>query len=179
MQATKFIAKNEKEVTIRMANLNDATPLLAMKLDYIKDSKTIPLFLNEYPNDIKLETQLVMRYVNEKNSVLLVAECQGNLIGNIDLNGNQRLKLFHTGVIGMGICESWRGQGIGTELMKAVINWSQNNTFLKLLWLDVYDSNIAGKALYNKMGFNECGRITNFFHQDNKSIDKITMVRHL
>ena len=102
MEPTKFKTKTGKEVTVRIAEIQDTTQLLEMKLDYLEDSKTIPLFLNEYPNDIKIETQLVNRLLEEKNSVLFVAESDGELIGNIDFNGNQRLKLFHTGVIGMG-----------------------------------------------------------------------------
>ena len=159
--------------------MQDAANLLAMKLNYLEDSKTIPLFLKEYPDDIKIETQLVKRLLKEKNSVLFVAESNGELVGNIDFNGNQRLKLFHTGVIGMGIREEWRGKGVGSALMQALINWSKKNPFISLIWLEVYDTNEGGKALYRKMGFKECGRMENFFHQDEKNIDKITMVRHL
>lgn len=179
MEPTKFKTKTGEEVTVRLADVNDAHDLLAMKLDYLKESKTIPLFLNEYPDDIKIETQLVKKLLEEKNSVLFVAENEGELIGNVDFNGNQRLKLFHTGVIGMGIKESWRGKGVGSALIQAVINWCKNNSFITLLWLEVYDSNEAGKALYQKMGFKVCGRMENFFHQGDKNIDKITMVRHL
>ena len=179
MKPTKFTTKTGEEVTVRLAEVKDASNLLAMKLEYILDSKTIPLFINEYPDDIKKETQLVKRLLEEKNSVLFVAESQGELVGNIDFNGNQRLKIFHAGAIGMGIKEEWRGKGIGSTLIQAVINWSKNNPFITLLWLEVYDSNEAGKALYRKMGFKECGRMVNFFHQDDKNIDKITMVRHL
>jgi ribosomal protein S18 acetylase RimI-like enzyme len=179
MEPTTFILKTSKEITIRLADIEDASKLLSMKLDYLKDSKTIPLFPNEYHDDIKIETQLIKRLLEEKNSALFVAESEGKLIGNIDFNGNQRLKLFHTGVVGMGIKETWRGKGLGSALMEALIKWSKNNPFITLLWLEVYDSNEGGKALYRKMRFKECGRMENFFHQDNKNIDKITMVRHL
>ena len=101
MEPTKFITKTGEELTIRIANVKDASNLLALKLEYLNDSKTIPLFLNEYPNDIKTEILLVKRLLEEKNSVLFVAESKGELIGNIDFNGNQSLKLYHTGVIGM------------------------------------------------------------------------------
>ena len=179
MMPSKFKVKSGKEITIRLATLEDASALLAMKLEYLENTTTIPLFQKEYPNDINYEVQLIQRLNLEKNSALLVAEYNGRLIGNIDLNGNQRLKLFHTGVIGMGIRDGWRGLGVGTALMKVILDWTTTNNFISLLWLEVYDSNVGGKILYEKLGFHECGRITNFFCESDKFIDKITMVRHL
>ncbi len=177
MEAAKYTTKSGKEITIRTAMAEDAQALLALKLDYLENTKTIPLYQNEYPNEVELESQLIKRLEAEKNSVLLLAEVDNKLIGNIDLNGNQRIKLFHTGVVGMGISEEWRGDGVGSALLDAVIKWSEVNPFISLLWLEVYDSNEAGKALYAKMGFKECGRIQNFFCEDDKFIDKIMMMR--
>ena len=179
MRATKFSTKSGEDIVIRLATLEDARALLEMKLEYLKNTDTIPLFENEYPNSVELEAQLIQRLTDEKNSVLLVAEHKGHLIGNLDLNGNQRSKLFHTGVVGMGIRLGWRGLGVGTALMNALMDWTSTNSYITLLWLEVYDSNEAGKLLYKKSGFEVCGRIENFFREDNELIDKITMVRHL
>ena len=179
MTPTQYLTKSGEEIIIRLATTEDASDLLAMKLEYLENTKTIPLFQSEYFDDPTNEMNLIRRLELEKNSVLFVAENNGKLIGNIDLNGNQRLKLFHTGVVGMGIREQWRGKGVGTALLEAVIKWSEMNHYIKLLWLEVYDSNEAGKALYRKFGFQESGRMKNFFHEDNEFIDKITMTRHL
>lgn len=179
MGPINYKTKSGEEITIRFATDMDASALLALKLEYLEDTKTIPLYKDEYPTHLAIEKQLIKRLEDEKNSVLFVAESQGKLIGNIDLNGNQRLKLFHTGVVGMGLHKEWREKGVGSALLDTVINWSKSNPFITVLWLEVYDSNMAGKALYNKMGFNECGKIKNFFCEDDVFIDKITMVRHL
>jgi len=179
MSPIKFTTKFGAEITIRLATEHDAADLLAMKLEYLENTTTIPLYQKEYPDNIASEKRLIQRLEEEKNSVLFVAEKEDNLVGNIDLNGNQRLKLFHTGVIGMGIRSEWRGMGIGSALLDAVLKWSTSNPHINLLWLEVYDSNTAGNALYSKMGFEECGRIQNFFCEDDVFIDKITMVRHI
>ncbi|MFT4536044.1 MAG: ribosomal protein S18 acetylase RimI-like enzyme, partial [Saprospiraceae bacterium] len=111
-----------------------------------------------------------------KNSRLLVAEFEGQLIGNIDIKGNQRRKLFHTSMLGMGLSEKWQGLGIGTMLITEVLKWAKQNELLEIIILEVYDSNYAGKALYNKIGFQECGRTSNFFKENGKLIDNIRMV---
>ena len=179
MKPLRFTVKSGEEILVRQATVEDAAALLSMKLDYLKNTSTIPLFLDEYSKDVSKEIELIQRLSEEKNSCLFVAECENQLIGNIDLNGNQRRKLFHTGVIGMGLKKEWRGKGVGSALLKSVIDWSKENKHLTIVWLEVYDSNTAGKKLYEKQGFKECGRMHHFFREDGKEIDKITMVRYL
>ena len=179
MSTTKFKTKSGEELIIRIANENDAAGLLKLKLDYLQNTNSIPLYPREYTNEVEQEALLIKKLAVERNSVLFVAEWNDELVGNIDLSGNQRIKLHHTGVVGMGIKEDWRGKGVGEALMKAVIDWSQHNPLIHLLWLEVYDSNLAGKSLYRKTGFKECGRIKNYFREEELFIDKITMVKHL
>ena len=179
MNPTKFILKNGKSITVREANQHDAPDLISLKLSYIEGSQTIPLLTHEYSDKVADEEHLIKRLKEEQNSILLLAENEGVLVGNIDLNGNQRSKLYHTGVIGMGIRKEWQGQGIGSVLLESAISWSKQNPYLSLIWLEVYDTNVAGKRLYQKLGFEECGRMKHFFKEDNVYIDKLTMVRHL
>jgi len=179
MEPTKFITKAGEEIIIRIAKASDAKQLLQIKLAYLENTTTLPLFQDEYTNDVDNERQLIERLAREKNSILLVAEYQGQLIGNIDLNGNRRRKLFHTGMVGMGILEAWRGKGVGKALLAAVIDWGIANQHLKILWLAVYASNQAGKALYQKLGFREVGKLENFFREQDEYIDKLMMVRNV
>jgi len=102
-QPETHFTKEGKEIIIREANEDDALNLIELKRSYIKDTTSIPIYEFEYTNDIQTEKDLINKYLSETNSLLLVAEHGNKLIGNIDLNGNQRKKLFHTGMIGMGI----------------------------------------------------------------------------
>lgn len=95
------------EIVVRTASETDAENLIALKRSYIKDTHSIPLYEDEYKNTPQQETGLIKRYHSEQNSVLLVAEHNNVLIGNLDITGNQRRKLFHTGMIGMGIANAW------------------------------------------------------------------------
>ncbi len=170
-----YTTKSQHTITIRKATLDDATNLLKLKKSYLAHTTTIPLYLHEYTNTMVEEQQWISKFISQQNSILFVAEYQGELIGNIDLSGNQRQKLFHTGVIGMGIHTQWQNQGIGTLLLQKTLGWAQQNKFLNLVWLEVYASNPSGIALYTKLGFKETGRIPNFFQENNQLIDKITM----
>lgn len=173
-----YKSKNGLDIIIRSAKVKDGKSLLNLKLEYIRNSNTIPLFEDEYRNTPEQEEALINKLCNQENSCLLVAEYNGRLIGNVDINGNQRRKLKHTSMLGIGIAEDWQGRGIGTLLMKEALQWAKANRILELILLDVYDSNEPGKAIYNKLGFQTCGRIEGFFKENGKCIDNIRMVYH-
>jgi len=177
-QPETHFTKDGKEIIIREANEDDALNLIELKLSYIKDTTSIPLYEFEYTNDIQTEKDLINKLLSEKNSLLLVAEHGNKLIGNIDLHGNQRKKLFHTAMIGMGIAYDWQDKKIGTLLMDGIMQWALHKSSLRIIWLEVYSTNKGGVKLYEKFGFEQCGIISNFFEEEIPA-DKITMVKHL
>ncbi len=176
----KLVAlKSGKIVTIRACCVEDARDLLKLKLDYLRNTTTIPLENNEYVEDVTLEFELIKEYINSPNSILLVAEYENSLIGNIDLTGSKRKKMFHTGMIGMGIKDDWRNQGLGKILIEAVINWAKNDSPITLIWLDVYSSNELGVNLYKNTGFKISGTMKNFFKEASGYKDKIQMYQEI
>lgn len=170
--------KDGKEIIIRQAEEGDAAKLIALKKGYLKNSTSIPMLVSEYKNDQQMEKDLIHRFITERNSLLLVAEHNDTIIGNIDIIGSQRKKMFHTGVVGMGIANGWRNMSIGSYLMETALNWTLNSSHLSVIWLEVYSDNKGGIKLYEKFGFEPCGLIKNFFMEENP-VDKITMVKYL
>ncbi|MFD2563643.1 GNAT family N-acetyltransferase [Aquimarina rubra] len=174
-----YTTKNNQSIVIRQAVSDDAEPLLKLKLAYLKDTATLPLFANEYPNDIDQEREMIQRYQSEKNSIILAAISENTIIGNLDLTGSWRKKMQHTGVIGMGVHTKWQNQGIGSLLLQSVLSWAQENQLLKVIWLEVYANNSPGVALYKKMKFIQSGVLPNFFMEKGVYIDKIIMSREV
>lgn len=166
-------------INIREANINDTQTLIDLKLNYLNNSKTIPLELDEYPNDFDNEFHLIETLIQEKNSTLLVATVNNQIVGNLDIFGNQRKRLYHTGIIGMGIHNEWQNKGIGSKLMQSAIDWSVKNEFLNLLILEVYASNQPAIHLYEKFNFKASGKVKNFFYQDGIYFDKLSMTHYL
>jgi RimJ/RimL family protein N-acetyltransferase len=58
----------------------------------------------------------------------------------------------HTGVLGMGIVEGYRGRGIGTALIRAALDAAREQG-LKRIELQVRESSISAMALFEKVGF--------------------------
>lgn len=171
----KIELKNGKVVQIRQAELDDAEKLLHCIKTYIPQSEYIPKLTHEIKLTINQEKDWINSFLVNKNSLLLIAEYNNEIIGNIDLTGNQRKLMEHTAVIGMGMLKDWRDTRLGTALLSNVIEWAKQNEILEVIWLQVYTENIAGLALYKKLGFSENGIIKNFFKHENKYFDNLTM----
>lgn len=58
----------------------------------------------------------------------------------------------HVGVLGMGLIETYRGKGLGTQMMQACFDWS-GRVGLERIELQVYASNTGAIGLYRKFGF--------------------------
>lgn len=167
--------KNNKEITIRSAVISDAEKLLKTIKEYINDSEYIPKKTSEITVTVAQERDWISSFIEKQNSLLLIAEYDHEIIGNLDVTGSSRIMMQHTGVIGMGMLAAWRNSGLGTELMKAAIAWAEKNPILELLWLQVYTENVLGLSLYRKMNFTENGIIQNYFKHNGKYYDNLTM----
>jgi RimJ/RimL family protein N-acetyltransferase len=177
---TKFKAeqvnlKNQKRVTIRQAELGDAERLLVCLKTYITQSEYIPKLEHEIKLTLEQEQEWILSFLKNENSLLLVAEYEGEIIGNIDLTGSPRKVMEHTAVVGMGMLQEWRNSGLGTALLTLSIDWAKVNPTLELLWLQVYTDNKLGLGLYRKMGFEENGIIKNYFKREGIYADNLTM----
>ena len=120
--------KTGKLVSVRSASSSDAKALMDLKRNYIKDTTTIPLELEEYPLDLSKEKELIEEYEQSPNSILILAEINNELIGNIDLTGSKRSKMSHTAMLGMGILNEWRNQGLGRILIESAMTWARENS---------------------------------------------------
>ncbi|HET6245676.1 MAG: GNAT family N-acetyltransferase [Bacteroidetes bacterium] len=168
--------KNNKVVSIRECCCEDAEGLIKTIKEYLSDSECVPLEPDEFNPSIDQESQWIQSFIENDNSLFLIAIYGKQIIGNIDLKGNQRRALKHTAAIGMGMLKEWRNTGLGTALMDCSINWAKQNSLLELLWLQVYGNNSAGISLYKKAGFKENGVQEKFFkNQKNSYFDNITM----
>jgi ribosomal protein S18 acetylase RimI-like enzyme len=167
--------KDGTVVTIRICVESDAENLIHTIKTYLGDSDFIPRNPDEYKLTFGEQKALIRSFLEEENSLLLVAVKGEQILGNIDLTGNLRETMRHTAVIGMGILKEWRNSGLGTELMKLSINWAKTNPILELLCLQVYAENELGVALYKKSGFEENGRIEHFFKQNGRYYDNVMM----
>jgi RimJ/RimL family protein N-acetyltransferase len=111
--------------------------------------------LTEPPIDRDLRRKRFLEAIHSDDAFILVAETGGEVVGELTA-----FRSASTGpaTIGMGVLASWRGQGVGTALMHACLEWAREAEVHKLS-LEVFPWNEAAIGLYRKFGFVEEGRL--------------------
>ncbi|MGC8895721.1 MAG: GNAT family N-acetyltransferase [Candidatus Bathyarchaeia archaeon] len=114
----------------------------------------------------------------EKDEVFfLVAEVDGKVIASSDihpLRGFER----HVGVLGIIIKNGFRDVGIGTEVMKVLVEQAYKMG-LKVLTLTVFATNKRAIHVYEKVGFVQTGVIPKKHFKGGRYIDEIIMTKLL
>lgn len=113
-------------------------------------------------------------------NILLLAEVDGQVVGNIDFHAGDRRRTAHHGEIGMGILPEWRSRGVGSILMKSLFDWIKTLPQIEKVNLRVLASNRRAIGLYKKFGFVEEGRkLRQFKYSDGAYVDEISMGKFL
>jgi RimJ/RimL family protein N-acetyltransferase len=136
---------------IRVAEPNDAKQLVNL-IEQVESSG----FMLFEPGERKISEEQMGKRIDsikeEKSSTILIAEDNGNIIGYLFAVGRNPTRVKHSVYIAVGVGENQRGTGIGARLFEALEEWA-NIQNIHRLELTVMTHNIAGIALYKKMGF--------------------------
>lgn len=126
----------------------------------------------EPPVDIERSTRLFSESIRSDEHLRLVAVDGDRVVGNLSLNPTAAGVVY----LGMTIDADYRGQGVGTAMMLAAIEWSRAQPGVHKMELEVWPHNAAGLALYRKVGFAIEGRRRRHYRRRNGELwDAILM----
>lgn len=111
------------------------------------------------------------------HSISLVAELGGEIVGQIGLTAYEVPRRKHVATLGMAVSAAHQGSGIGSELMAAVLDLTDNWMNVKRVELEVYAANDAAVALYKKFGFEVEGTLRQYAFRDGQYVDALAMAR--
>lgn len=77
----------------------------------------------------------------------------------------------------MAVHDKWHSKGVGTALMKALLDLAENWLNLSRLELNVFTDNEPALRLYKKLGFVIEGRHKKYAFRDGGYVDAYTMAR--
>jgi RimJ/RimL family protein N-acetyltransferase len=141
-------------IVIREAIPSDAEQLVAY-VNALADEPDVYIALS--PGEFKLtpdeEREFLEQYASSENSIFMVAEFKGEIIGILNCRGGSRKSTQHTAVLGMSVSRAWRNEGVGSLLLEHVIQWARENPILSRIELNVFVDNAAAIHLYSKVGF--------------------------
>jgi ribosomal protein S18 acetylase RimI-like enzyme len=177
MQRKTFVTNNGRKVVIRPPKLGDLDGLM----EYINSlvDEDVDIVLNKKIAREEEAEWLAKRLISiDKRDVIhVLAEVDGEVVAGAEVERHKH-RMNHVGVLGIGIKSPYRGIGIGTIIMEMLIEESKK-AGLKVLVLDVFDTNRIARKFYEKIGFKEVGRIPKGIFKNGIYIDLTRMALEL
>lgn len=159
---------------IREINIDGAEHFIKL----IKKVESQSDFMLMEPGERKTTSEQQRKHLEQiqqqNNSTIFVAEVESELVGYLIAKGGSVKRTKHSAYIVIGILQSYRGKGIGTELFNHVDKWASKYNISRLE-LTAVTENKAGLTLYQKSGFEIEGTKRNPLIIDGKSFDEYYM----
>lgn len=130
---------------------------------------------DEYWPTIESNARVIRTMNQADNSLYLVAEVEGELVGILTLEGARRRNVHHTAVLGITVTREWRGQGIGRRLIEHAIAWARATNILTRIELHVFARNTSAIHLYESCGFVVEGVRRRAVIRDGEYLDDLVM----
>ncbi|MXN88517.1 ribosomal protein S18-alanine N-acetyltransferase [Pasteurella canis] len=120
-------------------------------------------------------------------SIGILKNNQGERYLNLKLMSNEQIVAFvicqtildEATLFNIAVDPKFQGQGFGKHLLNELITQLKDK-HISTLWLEVRESNLAAKALYEKFGFNEVDIRKNYYPTaDGKRENAIVMALYL
>ncbi len=167
-------------VCITKLSIEDWSEYKALRLKALKED---PLaFSDSFEEALeKIDDHWLNHLKSDKtSSVSLFAKSNEKLIGMVALIFSHKNKTAHTvELVGNYVDKDYRGQGVGSMMMEAIINEAKSNPKIKKIILDVVATQLPGIKLYEKYGFKKVGKRKDQFFHDGKYYDLIQMEKFL
>lgn len=164
------------QVTIREAQPSDAKQLIAYVQHLAEEPDIdIPLARGEFNLTVEEEKQILADRMASDNSIMLVAEVGGQIVGQLGCKGGKHKATRHAVTLGMSVRRGWRNQGIGSALMARAVEWAKNTGVVTRIELNVYVRNEIAIHLYEKFGFQVEGRRRRAVYYDGEYVDDYIM----
>jgi RimJ/RimL family protein N-acetyltransferase len=173
-----FSTRDGRQVILRTPVWDDLEDLMALINSLVEERANI-LIDEKVTREEEIDWLSKALSSLEKDEIsYLVAQVDGNVIANSELGRGTFGCERHVGRLGIVIRNGFRNVGIGTEMMKALIEQARGMG-LKVLTLSAFASNERARHVYQKVGFTEVGRIPRKFYKQGKYIDEILMAKVL
>ena len=168
--------KSGLSVTIRTVKAEDAEAFLTLGKSIMSEEIYSLTQADELTLTVDQEREWLKANIENENHLVIVAEVEGKIIGQLDFSNGHRKRIAHTGEFGMGVHQNFRSVGIGSLLITALIDWAKRNPKIEKINLCVHQTNDRAIATYKKIGFEvERLRTKNLKYPNGIYVDTILM----
>lgn len=165
---TPFILRKEGLLVIRKASLEDIPALQKIYNDAVLHTTAT------YDTEIKDYADRLRWYEQHETEpyVLFVEEIDKTVAGYASLSQYRERRAFDPSVeISVYVDEAFQNQGVGSSLMKAVLDYAKNQKCIHTVVSLITSENEHSIYLHEKLGFSYCGKIKDAGYKFGRWID--------
>ncbi len=107
------------------------------------------------------------------DAVMRVAEAEGKIVASGAIT-RKKWKSSHVGHLGISVADGWRGAGLGTAMVKKLLEEAKGE--FEMVELTVFSNNPA-RELYKRLGFKEEAVVPRRIKQKSEYVDEVVMSR--
>lgn len=142
--------------------------------DYIHTNKKQTL------KETKKDLTDMLKASLKKESFAVVAEIDQKIAGFADIT-SKKFRENHVAVIGIIIGRTYRGIGLGSQILSALM--AEGNLKLKekpkIIELEVFETNKNARIVYQKLGFKKIAELPNRVQRRGNLVFKIMMEKYV
>lgn len=170
----EYTLRNGMVIKVRDVLVSDAEDIVA----YFKliNTQTKNLLREPDEADMTLEDEIkfLEKLVSSKDRCMFMAMHEGKIIGLTGFHGSSLKRISHKVSFGISLLRAYRGLGMGSILMKLLVEKAKKYG-KKKIELDVRIDNPRAIRVYEKVGFVKEGIRKNGFYVDGKYVDLYLM----
>lgn len=153
--------KLNEEIIYRNPVVEDAEELVTFYNRVGGETTYLSFTENEYPLNVEEQKAKILSVDQQQNSVMILAIAADQIVGIGTITSSNKIKARHYGELGIVVTEKFQGQGIGSELIRRMLDWSRANGVTTKIQLDTRTDNHGAVELYQKFGFEIEGELKN------------------
>lgn len=108
---------------------------------------------DEYPNTVEGQIEDIKALEGNQTNTMLLAMDGEKIVGIATISSSHKIKSRHEGELGIVVAKDYHGRGIGSELIRRLIEWAKGNGVTTRIKLDTRADNVKAVSLYLKFGF--------------------------
>ena len=174
-----MLLKNGMELAISKAIKSDAAKLIEYLNIIGGESDNISYGKNEFHMSVEDEEQYIKKIKDSKTTVILVGKIDGEIVSTGTINTPNKERFAHQSTVALSVKKAFWNIGVGTKMMKALIEFAKMSDKIEIIHLGVKADNFNAIRLYENMGFEEIGLYKNFFKINGNYFDEVIMNLYL
>ena len=158
-QGKAIVLKDGRSVLLRAPRPEEDAPEMVR---YLPEVLGETHFMLRYPEEqritVEQELGILERSLASEDEMLILCEAEGEIVGSSHISFmSSRIKTRHRATVGIALRKAWWGQGIGTAMMRELIDMACQREDVEQIELQYIEGNVRARALYEKLGFRVAG----------------------